>query len=323
MKIIKPFFLFVLIYCSFIVNAQNYHRYYELTDSAFYFWKVSENIKADSMYQLAFDTFIGFPDDYANAAYNIWHKNPVKGKEYIAKSFLYGGFIQDIEFYLEKNDISISKRELKKLARQNKEDIVSRKKKRKIQKMLMKDQMARFIFHKKMHIVDSINQLKLIDYTINDSLFFNRFHIGYKASMYSQLLLTHQVWTGITPIQDNLIRYIEKGWLHRDFLWYAIERVAVYASKMYTIRNGKIIIDESTINTQISKKIGSYSMLGQISFWSNTQKQQVVVPVNPQKTEQEINALRHAVFLPPLDIYRKSSGKLHPDVNEFKKIFNL
>ncbi len=318
----KYTFAIMLLLYSISCFNQNYHRYYELTDSAYYYWKTSDTLKADSMYAKAFDHFVGFPDDYADAAYNIWHKNAGKGRQYIAKAFQYGGSLKDIEYYLSKNGIQISKRELKSIARQNKEQIKSRKKRREIRRMFRKDQMARIIFNKRKSKVDSINRAKFIDYVNNDSLIFNRFYVGYRASLYTQPLLFHQGWEGVASIRKDLIRYIKKGWIHREFLWYTLELQAVFGNGVFFEKKDKPFIDGKNTNILIKQSV-YYSMLGQLSLYNDSLKQQVLVPVTPKKTVQEINALRRAVFLGPLDIYRKSSGKLYPDVNEFKEIFNL
>lgn len=315
--------LIIFFFCVNISYGQNYLRYYELTDSAFYFWKSSKTLKADSLYHLAFEKFIGFPEDYANAAYNIWNENSEKGKAYIAKSFHYGGFIQDIEFFLEKNDIYVSKKELKKIAKANKENVECNRCQRVIMRMGRRDLWARFLFNWRIEKVDRQNCEKLIVFATKDTMMLNRFYTGIKPNLYLQPLLNHQNWTTVGDVFNDLRKYVRRGWVHREMLNFFLDEKAFFGQEFkYDSTIDRVYLGSRTKAELLIKRHFYYSATGQYSLYNPKLKKQVTIPADPNKSKEEVDELRRALFLSPLELNIKSNPqKLYPTVEELKTVF--
>jgi len=315
-----------MLLCFHISYGQNYRQYYQIVDSAFYFYKTGENLKADSLYQKAFDLFIGFPDDYTFAACNIYSIDRSKSNVYLGQAFKYGQNCGYVEFIFKNNSLNYSSKEIKKLSKKNKEKILKGTNNSKIVRMVIKDQFPRFFLQKKISRNDSINFLKIKDMMINDSLLFNRFYTGYRRNFFWDLILIHMShrFDRFKEISPNYIRFIEKGWMERENFAYNIDII--------TILNGHIIkIDEKTgIIVELPEKNHYimddelfYSLSGNFSFYSSRLKKQVTVPIHPDMTPEMVDKFRRSIFLGSYEMYKKSHPhKLYPTIDEFKNIYN-
>ena len=101
----KKITFFLFLFVSISVYSQNYRAYYKLIDSAYYNYIIGNTIIADSVYNLAFASFVGFESDYGNAALNIFQKDSVQAYKYLAQAFKTVAKYRDVEFFLKKRGI--------------------------------------------------------------------------------------------------------------------------------------------------------------------------------------------------------------------------
>ena len=306
-------------------NGQNYRQYYQIVDSAYYFWKTGENLRSDSLYQKAFSLFTGFPYDYTNAAYNIYSIDKSKGNIYLGQAFKYGQHIGNVKFILKKDSVDYNSGELRKIARKNKEKTLKGVKKGKIRRIFFKDQIPRQFASKKIDRNDSINFYKIINMMENDSLIFNRFYTGYNHNVLWGLLLTHVSYNieHYKKIAPYYIRFIEKGWIERESFVDNIDVITALCGYMIEIdEKTGTIIELPEKNRYIIENKLYYSLSGDLSFYFSSLGGQVTVPVHPDMSAEEVDAFRRSIFLGPYEMYKKSRPyKYYPTEEEFKNLF--
>lgn len=321
MKFHWIFVVFTILSSS--LYSQDYLRYYQLTDSAYYYSVTKMNIKADSLYEYAFNQYIGFPRNYINAACNIWLIDSTKSLEYISQAFKYGAYLDNIKYAFEKKGLTITDSILKRLSKESKEEIKCKKCARIINRMGRKDRWARFLFNWRIKKVDNQNREKIILFATKDTMMLNRFYTGIHVNMFMSPLLNHQNWETVGDIFPILRKYVRKGWMHRELLNFFLDEKAFFGQEFkYDSLKDQVFLGSKTKEDLLIKKYFHYSATGQYSLYHPKFRKQVTIPTDPEKSMEEIDALRRALFLSPLSLYKKSyPNKLYPSIDEIKAYF--
>jgi hypothetical protein len=206
LKISLIIWLFAASICTF---SQDYAEYYKYIDSAKFYLRSDNVSKINECYQHAFSSNRGFADDYSNAIVYDYFEKKELNYFLAARSFRDGLIYNDLKSSLTANKIVFSKKKLKRIYRKNR--LKKKKSSFKLHRILIKDQLARRLFHRSMHKIDSITSVKIIRLLKTEPELFNRFQTGFVGSEVLGVLMLHCEWKRLEPIQDSIHNFTKKG----------------------------------------------------------------------------------------------------------------
>jgi hypothetical protein len=315
-----PLKIILIIILSFYIGsksiAQDFTNFYIYIDSIEYYNSintVNSDKKSDNLYRKCFNEYRAFPGVYSSAIITSFKANNSLCDTLIVAAFREGALKQNIKYDLDKNGIHYSKRNLNKLKRKGKKQQSRKINAFPIYRMIVKDQFARTRRKVKQNIqqTDSLNAIKLRELLKTKPDLFNRNRTTPLAAMLLEILLFHGDWKNIEPIQTELYELTKKGFISRNVLAYLIERNAIsdgYEFRIDPIQK-KII---STKNLADSVCHGYYSSIAY--EWGgirDTSKNRIVLPpLHPNLRIEEVNDLRHFLFLSDLNLLYKT-GKYY------------
>lgn len=315
----------ILVFILLILNfkegkSQNYHRYYTLVDSAFFFQNQALRLKADSLYQQAFGSFGGFPNDYLHAAKNIYDVDSLRALDYLRSAFNYGDSEKSIKLFLARNNFKFSKNQIRQI-RNKKKKVTRRRSCYKLKRLIFLDQYVRYFNKKRIGKRDSLNFVVLKKMTISkDSFLFDRFYTGAYTQAFLEVLLIHQRWRNTCEIFNFLYKKVEQGELARDVLYTVIERESMWYGSSFYLSEKNEICKIVNANYRFKNKSSLFcSSLGQIQYYIKSRN--TVIPIYPDANMEEVDELRAYLFLPRYKVYKLSHPNFYfPTIEQFEKL---
>ncbi len=308
----------ILFFCiSQGVRSQDYSLYYKYIDSIDYY-KVQQNEnKVFELYKICFKQFKGFYDDYEAAiCYTYQTKNKIDDSLFIqafeaGSSFLmlYMDYHGTVPFPLVKTYRLYRKHKTKKTNATFP-----------ILRMIYKDQKYRKkdISWRKKHNIDSLNAQKLIYWAKNEPIRFNRFKSGLVAQHLLGIIIFHDGWKYLYPIQKELMEFTRKGWLNRDVMAYLIERTGM-DQQYFKIQKDSLVANQDTSHFYCEGKKLIYSNIN--CFFTGVDKQENIryfAPINPIISSLEMEELRRFLMLPSTDfLYKMNPTYKRISIEEF------
>jgi len=302
-------FIFFLTFFISNLKAQDFSLYYKYIDSIHYYQATGNHTKALELYSKCFDQYNGFYEDYENAIcykYNLTKKvdDTLLMKAFQAGSsfwMLYMDAHKFVPFPFFKTYKLYLKHKTKKTNR-----LIP------ILRMAYKDQKFRKRNFKGINS-DSLNAQKLIYWAKHEPERFNRNKSGFIAQQLLGVLIFHDGWRYLQPIQKELMEFTRKGWLNRETMAYLIER-ASGENTFFKIQGDSLhpIIDSSFYYCGTQKFF--YSNLN--NFFMGVDRQENIryfQPSNPIISILEMEELRSYLLLPSTEMLYL----IHPN---YKKI---
>jgi len=186
--------------------------------------------------------------------------------------------------------------------------------------MIYKDQKYRKkdINWRKKNNIDSINAQKLIYWAKNEPERFNRFKSGIAAQNLLGVIIFHDGWRYLHPIQKELMDFTRKGWLNRDVMVYLIERIGK-DQQYFKVQKDSLITIQDTSYFYCEGKKHIYSNIN--CFFMDVDKQENIryfTPTNPIISSLEMEELRRFLLLPSTDLlYQMNPNYKHVTLDEY------
>ena len=286
-------------------------------DSIRYFKIQHNENKVFELYNTCFKQFKGFHDDYCEAiSYTYYTKNKIYDSLFIqafeaGSSFLmlYMDYHGTVPFPLVKTYRLYRKHKTKKTNATFP-----------ILRMIYKDQKYRKkdISWRKKHNIDSLNAQKLIYWAKNEPIRFNRFKSGLVAQHLLGIIIFHDGWKYLYPIQKELMEFTRKGWLNRDVMAYLIERTGM-DQQYFKIQKDSLVANQDTSHFYCEGKKLIYSNIN--CFFTGVDKQENIryfAPINPIISSLEMEELRRFLMLPSTDfLYKMNPTYKRISIEEF------
>jgi hypothetical protein len=297
---LKHFLISILFFCiGHTCYSQDYSLYYKYIDSIHYYQQQNNPTKALALYKTCFNQFKGFYEDYENAiCYSYTNRNKIDDSLYIqafeaGSSFfmLYMDVHKFVPFPFFKTYRLYRKHKTKKS-----NSIFP------ILRMIYKDQKYRKGGFKGKNI-DSLNAQKLIYWAKNEPERFNRFKSGIAAQNLLGVIIFHDGWRYLQPIQKELMEFTRKGWLNRDAMAYLVERDGVMGQNYFKIQGDSLTAIHDTTHFYCDGKQLPYSNIDY--FFMGVDKQENIryfTPTNPIISSLEMEELRRFLLLPSTDL---------------------
>ncbi len=299
-------FLITAVFTWFLSSfyGQDYSLYYKYMDSIQYYKVHQNNTKVFELYKTCFKQFKGFHDDYdAAICYTYNTKNKIDDSLFIQAFHAGSSFFM---LYMDSHDfVPFSIVKTYRLYRKHKT-----KKSNSIfpiLRMIYKDQKYRKkdINWRKKNNIDSINAQKLIYWAKNEPERFNRFKSGIAAQNLLGVIIFHDGWRYLHPIQKELMDFTRKGWLNRDVMAYLIERTGM-DQQYFKIQKDSLVAIQDTSHFYCEGKKLIYSNIN--CFFTGVDKQENIryfAPTNPIISSLEMEELRRFLMLPSTDLLYK------------------
>jgi len=287
-------------------------------DSIRYFKIQHNENKVFELYNTCFKQFKGFYDDYEAAiCYTYQTKNKIDDSLFIqafeaGSSFfmLYMESHRFVPFPLVKTYRLYRKHKTKKTNATFP-----------ILRMIYKDQKYRKkdISWRKKHNIDSLNAQKLIYWAKFEPERFNRFKSGIATQNLLGVIIFHDGWRYLHPIQKELMEFTRKGWLNRDVMAYLVERDGVMGQNYFKIQGDSLTFVHDTTHFYCDGKQLPYSNIDY--FFMGVDKQENIryfAPINPIISSLEMEELRRFLMLPSTDfLYKMNPTYKRISIEEF------
>lgn len=308
----------ILLFCiSQETYSQDYSLYYNYMDSIQYYKVHQNNTKVFELYKTCFNQFKGFHDDYDKAiCYTYTTKNKIDDSLFIQAFQAGSSFFM---LYMDShNFVPFSIVKTYRLYRKHKT-----KKSNSmfpILRMIYKDHKYRKkdINWRKKNNIDSINAQKLIYWAKNEPERFNRFKSGIAAQNILGVIIFHDGWRYLHPIQKELMEFTRKGWLNRDVMAYLIERTGM-DQQYFKIQKDSLVANQDTSHFYCEGKKLIYSNIN--CFFTGVDKQENIryfAPINPIISSLEMEELRRFLMLPSTDfLYKMNPTYKRISIEEF------
>ena len=311
---------------NYVFGSKDYREYYINIDSAEYYFSIKNYAKSVEIYDRTFSKYDGFSAHYLEAI-----KASILNDKKAIDLFVIGykktrGFRNDLIStlsFLEKEDriLNSEKKRIVKLYRKTKPLIKkNRKGGRLIFKLILKDQLGRNS-KKYFSDVDSLNNLELKKAVLEDSNFFNHLQYGFITCSMLDILIFHQTYNLWGDYFDLLLDNVKQGKVSRETVLYLLQREVVWNNNLFEINNDSLIFLSNENNFICDSLSVSFSIFGAFKTYDSKTKRQIIIPLHPNYSSEQIDQLRTYLLCSPYILFQKTNKHyFYPTKEEYCEI---
>jgi hypothetical protein len=311
---------------NYVFGSKDYREYYINIDSAEYYFSIKNYAKSVEIYDRTFSKYDGFPAHYLEAI-----KASILNDKKAIDLFVIGykktrGFRNDLISslsFLEKKGriLNSEKKRILKLYRKTKPLIKKNRKGGKlIFKLILKDQLGRYS-KKYFSDIDSLNNIELKKAVLEDSNFFNHLQYGFIINSMLDILIFHQTYNLWGDYFELLLDNVKQGKVSRETVLYLLQREVVWGNNLFEIKNDSLIFISNKNNFTCDSFSVSFSIFGGFNTYDPKTKRQIIIPLHPNYSTEQIDQLRKYLLCSPYSLFQKTNKHyFYPTKEEYCEI---